>query len=166
MIPSATGCWNHCASTERCAWMKSSEAQAVRCKHADFFLAFAEQAEPGLTGPQQGKRLASLETEHNNLRAAVMSYIEEWGDRSSAAHGLCPMAFLEDAWILRRRTEVCSGRFFRWKQVRLCATVARAKALHGAGLLASAQGDYRISKSFCQREPGNLAGVRKQEGHR
>lgn len=56
----------------------SSETEAVGRRHAAFFLAYAEEAEAELLGPQQSVWLARLEQEFSNLRAALDWY---------AAHG-------------------------------------------------------------------------------
>jgi predicted ATPase/class 3 adenylate cyclase len=50
---------------------ESGEAEATRRAHTDFFLALVEQAEPELTRPEQLTWLERLETEHDNLRAAL-----------------------------------------------------------------------------------------------
>ena len=46
----------------------SGKADEVQGRHAAFFLALAEEAEPELSGPQQG---LWVEREHDNLRAAL-----------------------------------------------------------------------------------------------
>ncbi|HEX5849945.1 MAG TPA: hypothetical protein VFY59_12185, partial [Rubrobacter sp.] len=47
------------------------EEHAVRRVHASYFLALAEEANPHLTTAEQMRWLDLLETEHNNLRAAL-----------------------------------------------------------------------------------------------
>ena len=47
------------------------EGQAVRDRHRDFYLGFAEDAEPRLKGPEQVSWLKRLEMDHDNLRAAL-----------------------------------------------------------------------------------------------
>jgi predicted ATPase/transcriptional regulator with XRE-family HTH domain len=47
------------------------EQSAARDRHLDWCLALAEQADPLLTGPEQRVWLERLETEHDNLRAAL-----------------------------------------------------------------------------------------------
>ena len=50
---------------------------ATRGRHAAWFLALAEEAAPLLRGPEQGVRLARLETEHDNLRIALSWYAQQ-----------------------------------------------------------------------------------------
>ena len=49
----------------------SGEADDIRRRHAAWFLALAETAEPELVGPAQERWLDRLEDEHPNLRAAL-----------------------------------------------------------------------------------------------
>ena len=49
----------------------AGEATNARCAHAARFLAFAERAEPALTGPDQAAWFDRLELEHDNLRTAL-----------------------------------------------------------------------------------------------
>jgi predicted ATPase len=49
----------------------SGEAEAVRQRHAAYYLALTERAEPEVTRPAPARWLERLETEHGNLRAAL-----------------------------------------------------------------------------------------------
>jgi predicted ATPase/DNA-binding XRE family transcriptional regulator len=50
---------------------RSGEAETTQQRHAAFFLTLAEQAESYVRGAEQQRWLARLETEHDNLRAAL-----------------------------------------------------------------------------------------------
>ncbi|MDR7554133.1 MAG: LuxR C-terminal-related transcriptional regulator [Armatimonadota bacterium] len=49
----------------------SGEAELARHRHADFYLALVERAEPALTGPQQAQWLDRLERDYPNIRAVL-----------------------------------------------------------------------------------------------
>jgi len=57
---------------------------SANARHAEVFLALAEVGASHLHGPDQNEWLARLDTEHDNLRAA-MAYLLEERDRSSEA---------------------------------------------------------------------------------
>ena len=61
------------------AWEKleeSGEAEEVRRRHATFFLSQAAEAEPRLRVPEDREWLESLESEHDNMRAALSWALE------------------------------------------------------------------------------------------
>lgn len=49
----------------------SGEAEQVRERHARYYLALAEEAEPHIMGPEQGVWLERLAREHDNFRSAL-----------------------------------------------------------------------------------------------
>ena len=49
----------------------------VRRRHAEFFLALAEEAEPWLRGPEQAAWFERLDAENDNLRAALSWLLEQ-----------------------------------------------------------------------------------------
>jgi len=59
----------------------SGEGEALRRRHAAYYVALAEEIEPELMGPRQASSLARLEREHDNLRAALR-WARECGDRT------------------------------------------------------------------------------------
>ncbi len=120
---------------------EAGEAVAIEGRHAAYYLALAEQAEPELRGPQQQLWLDRLEQEHNNLRAALA-----WS-QTQAVHaqtGLRLAAALWRFWFLRGYWSEGRG----WLEAALAQTQtagrtkARATAVVGAGMLAAMCTDY------------------------
>ncbi|HXT36766.1 MAG TPA: tetratricopeptide repeat protein, partial [Chloroflexota bacterium] len=127
----------------------SGEEGTVRWAHAAYFLALAEKAEPRLTGPEQGRWLAWLTAEHDNLRAAL-GWARRDGERTE---GLRLAAALWRFW--QARGHLSEGRM--WLEGLLAgemrgepAAVAplRARALLGAGMLAWSQADYARAAAY------------------
>ncbi|MGV3719406.1 MAG: AfsR/SARP family transcriptional regulator [Actinomycetota bacterium] len=141
---------------------EQGEDAAWRNRHLDWFLALAESAEPELRGADQAYWLNRLESEGENLRAAL-----EWSLEQGA-----PDAGLRLAVALCRFWEV-RGHLLEGRRLleRALAQapdadpLLRAKALNRAGILAREQGDLEAAESFgaqClerYREMGDLRGV-------
>ena len=73
------------------------DGEAVRRRHATFFLRLAQQAEPALLGPQQVRWLERLDSERGNLRAALA-----WSTENGEAEiGLQTAAGLWRFWQMR-----------------------------------------------------------------
>jgi len=118
----------------------SGETPRVADRHLDYFLRFAEKAEQYFSGSEQLAWLDRLQTEHDNLRAAI-----EWSRSGTAetAASLRLVGALWEFWYLRGF--ISEGR--RHLQLALVENAnapagTRARALTGASLLAHAQGDY------------------------
>ena len=78
---------------------ESGEEDEVRSRHAGHYLALAEAAEPRIKGHDQVEWLDRLETENDNLRAAI-SHSAEAGDIETAAW----MGwFIAMYWVMRAR---------------------------------------------------------------
>jgi predicted ATPase/transcriptional regulator with XRE-family HTH domain len=112
---------------------------ALRDRHAAFYLALAEQAEPELSGGQQSGWLARLQREHANLRAALGWLLE----REHTERALRMTKALNRFW--RVRGHLTEGR--KWAAAALAQAgdgwpELRGRVLHGAGTLAVSQGDY------------------------
>ena len=112
----------------------------VRGRYRDYFLAFAEDANPKLRGAEQRQWFEALETEHDNLRQALAFCLE---DADGVESGLRLAAALTYFWDTRGhygegRAHVAAalerdrGQMF---------PLARARALIGAIDLAWRQGD-------------------------
>ncbi|MEZ4619890.1 MAG: tetratricopeptide repeat protein [Caldilineaceae bacterium] len=117
----------------------SDEADALRRRHLNYYLALAEQAETELTGADQIRWLDRLDLELDNLRAAL-DYALGSGEVELGAR-LC--AALRRFWGMRGH--VSEGR--QWlsdllTQGHAIAPLIRAKTLSAAGTLAEAQSDY------------------------
>ena len=121
----------------------SGEEAEVRRRHAAWYLALAETAEPALQGSEQVTWLARLERERDNLRAAL-AWAREHGETEV---GLRLAAALWRFWHLHGY--VSEGR--EWlddllaqsgANGSLAEVAARAKALRSAGGLAFYQSDY------------------------
>ncbi len=84
------------------AWTQlqnAGEAEAVRRRHAEYFAAFAERAAPELRRAGFSYWMARLESESENLRAAL-----EWSLSSGDVElGLRLIAALRDYWIMSSR---------------------------------------------------------------
>ena len=118
----------------------NGELEAIREAHVLYYLALIEQAEPHLRGTEQGRWLARLEQELDNLRAALTWLLEE------ACQGLGSEKGRQQA---ERALRLCIALFWFWdarRQLReawtflkqalvvgedVAATV-RAKALYAA----------------------------------
>ena len=141
---------------------QSGEAEEFRRRHAEFFLALIEQAEPGLTDARQVESLERLQPEHDNVRAALVSA----GDRGNdelilrLAGAFC--------WFWYLRGHFHEGR--RWLERALAnseglATELRAKALYGATVLAHREGDLERARALAAEHLA-LSGSLSDRGER
>jgi predicted ATPase/DNA-binding CsgD family transcriptional regulator len=140
---------------------ESDEAGEVRSRHAAWFVALAEEAEPHLKGYRQEAWLGSLETEHDNLRVALSWAVE----RRKAELGLRLGGALGEFWFLRGYLD--EGR--RWLEAALAngeaPESARARPLGRAAWIAWEQGDYERSVALSEecvalsRKLGDATGV-------
>jgi predicted ATPase len=135
----------------------SEEEATMQQRHAHYFLRLAEEAEPHLFRPEWDSWLERLEREDANLRAALAwskanKDAGEIGLRLAGALSL--YWFLHDAERERRA----------WLEEMLARTgssersVARGRALLGAGLLAWAEDDFEAA---CLRAEDALSIVRE-----
>jgi tetratricopeptide (TPR) repeat protein len=141
---------------------ESGEAEDVRRRHAEFFLALGKEAETELRGPRQGEWLRRLEMDHDNLRASL-GWAFDGGDTEVGLR-LTGVAWL--FWDMRGH--LSEGRQWLEKGISLSGpttTQARAKSLNGAGWIATWQGDYAAAQAFMDeslalhRELGDQEGV-------
>jgi tetratricopeptide (TPR) repeat protein len=140
---------------------ESGEAAEVSRLHAEYFLAFAEEAEAELEGPDQVSWMERLEADHDNFRAAL-SWLLEVGEAELA------LRIGGALWLFWRiRGHLSEGR--RWLSEGLSGGDAapagvRARAMLVLGDLDVKQGDYpqgeeklEASLALC-REAGDRRG--------
>ena len=120
----------------------SGEAEAIRDRHLDFFVTFAEEVEPKLRGTEQFHWLDRLEVEHDNLRAAL-----EWSQgQGRLQRGLRLAGALWVFWIKRayyREGQECVEQLLRQPEVGE-KTLARAQALYAAAKCAWSQSNSKL----------------------
>lgn len=116
----------------------SCAVTALRRRHALYYLALAEQAEPELRGGAQRFWLERLELDHDNLRGALL-----WSEEAGEAElGLRTAAALWRFW--RMHNHLAEGRRTLERFLRIgedAPTVLKARALLGASRLAMDEGD-------------------------
>ena len=117
---------------------EAGEARSARDCHLAHFLALAERARPLLRGHNVATWRDRLACENDNIRAALQWSLEG----GKIEYGIRIAGDLEDYW--RMRGNLVEGR--RWLEDLLSRTsdepsVARARALFGAGRLAWGQGE-------------------------
>ena len=151
-------------ATLRLAGSASGEQDALHRRHADFFLALAERAEPHLTTSERGTWMAELDAEYDNLRAAL----DWWGAAKGEQERELRLAGAL-AWFWYFGGHIREGR--DWVEHALTRTATpsraaiRAKGLYTAGLFAKLQGDFVVARArieeavaFC-REIGDRQGL-------
>jgi predicted ATPase len=125
---------------------ESGEADEVARRHAAYFLALAEEAEPHLHGGDPAAWLDQLEPEHDNLRAAY-DFLESAGETQLV---LQLAGALHRFWTThghfaegRRRLESALAADDR-------PTAARARALNAGGDIAGFMGDGRRERPWLE----------------
>ncbi len=126
----------------------SGEEQAIRRRHAGYYVALVEATRPGLDGGKQGELLQALEAENDNIRAVLRWSLE--GGPETAETALRLSGALGRFWMIR--SYATEGR--RWLEQALNAAASvitippfvRIRALTAAGGLANEQGDYLAAR--------------------
>jgi ATP/maltotriose-dependent transcriptional regulator MalT len=121
---------------------ESGTAERVRERHAKYYLALAQEAEPELEGANQTRWIDRLEAEHDNLRAALSWALEGGG----VELGLRLAGALRLFWV--GRSHYSEGR--RWCEEGLkrgdsVPQQVRANALVGAGFFTASLGELELA---------------------
>jgi predicted ATPase len=132
----------------------SNEADRVRRRHAEYFLALAEEGAERLKGEDQIAWLQRLSLEHDDIRAALA-----WALDASLETALRMVGALWRFWWLSNHWN--EGREWLAKALtsaertyspeRMAQAPALAKAYNGAGVLAIWQGDDREAYDLFER---------------
>jgi non-specific serine/threonine protein kinase len=140
----------------------SGEAQAIRRRHAQLFLRVVEDAEPHLMGAARGRWVARLETEYDNLRAALSWLLVDGDAQTSVRMATALVPFWSE------RGHLSEGR--GWLQRTLAASgtslpaPVRAKALSGAGTLAMLQIDTPAARALLEQSLALWRALRNAQG--
>jgi tetratricopeptide (TPR) repeat protein len=121
------------------------EAEDLQRRHAEYFLALAERAEPELRGARQQHWFVRLRAEQDNLRTALAWSLGE----GKAELGLRLAGALRDFWFFDGH----SVEGLRWSERTLASgqdspPAARAGALNTAGSLCYDTGEYRKGQTY------------------
>ncbi len=131
---------------------KNKEAEAAQRKHAAYFLALAEEAEPHLTDAQAAEWLNRLEEEHDNLRDAL-----RWLSRHDAESGQKLVGSIWRFWLFRGYIrEGCEQIEVFLSRNTSADKEARTKMLLGASYLNRLRGNFELTRS-CAEESLALA---------
>jgi non-specific serine/threonine protein kinase len=118
-------------------------------RHFAHFFAIAQEAETQLTGKEQQIWLERLETEHDNVRAALTRSTATGGDVES---GLRMATAVGRFWLVRGY--LAEGRAWLGKLLSAAPEAdkaVRAKALNWCGVFAWKQGDYPAAAGFYEK---------------
>ena len=128
--------------------IESGENDALRHRHLQYFLNFAEAAEPKLQGKEQERWLDQLEVEHNNLRAALSSSLST---RNTSQAGMRLSSALVPFWLVHGHFREGQTWLEQLLAVSSDAPAAmRAKAFTGAGTMAWCRSDFSRAIEYHQ----------------
>jgi non-specific serine/threonine protein kinase len=143
--------------------VQKAGAEGMLRRHAEFFLALAEEAEPKLEGPAQRIWLDRLSADYDNIRAAL-----KWALENDADVGLRLAGALGPFWQFRGYWD--EGRkgltaVLKQSDSSSANTPSRGKVLIAVGWMASQQSDDVSARSYAEealtiyRELGDKRGI-------
>ena len=130
--------------------LESGQSDAGYLRHRDYFLDLAQTAKAHITGSEQGYWFQRLESEHDNLRAAL-DFCQSSPEGAEPA--LRMGSALQEFWWTRSHLREGRDRLkaLLERPEAQAPTLARAGALNGAGGLAFFQGDYAEAKAVYEQ---------------
>ena len=122
------------------------DGDAVRRRHADFYVALADEAGDGLLGPDQLAWLERLDAELDNIRAAL-----NWAAATGEAEiGLRIAAPLWRFWNLRNREREARERLEQLLSTGSATPATRATGQSAIAGMAQWQGDGEAIRRMCE----------------
>jgi non-specific serine/threonine protein kinase len=139
---------------------------AARDRHLAHYVGVAEAAAPGRIGPDQGARLARLEAEHDNLRAALEWAVstDEAGECERLETGLRLAAALWPFWDVRCHLSEGLAWLERLLTQATQPSAARASVAAGAGRLALRLGHSAAARRYCEEAVALQQALGNQRG--
>ena len=124
--------------------LESNEEAQVRARHLDYFLDFAQSGEADVIGREDPAFFKVLETELDNLRAAL-----DWSltGHEDAEDALRLAGTLRIPWAISYQTEGAKWLTAALQKNEGSSAALKAKALNGIALIASFQGNYSQMKT-------------------
>lgn len=123
--------------------VEHAELEELCRRHARYFLAVADTAQPRLEGPEQGRTFDLLEAEQGNFRAAL-----NWAASIDAELALALACALTPYWEIRGPLSEASN----WLTMLIArvtpATELRARGLVAAASIAWKSGDFDAARSL------------------
>lgn len=137
--------------------IERGEEKQIRQRHAEYYLALAEKADPYLRTATQLAWLDRLEIERGNLRTALAWFIDRIQDAESGLR-LAGALF----WFWTIRCHLSEGR--EWSNKALhngtdSNPIYRARALFGSGSFAWMQGDISTARTFLDKSVALYRGL-------
>lgn len=151
----------HQFARDRFAESGEDSVRRVRDVHLEYFLNFVTEQDRTLRGAEQAGTLAAMDLELDNLRAALV-----WSDQSGNA--ITELRLASGLWrYWRVRSYFSEGRF--WFEQALAQSEhapgdVRARAMLGAGSLASYQADYRRAALLLEASLGLYRELHDKQG--
>jgi len=165
---------------------ESGESEALRSRHAGYYLKLAEEADveregvqdeadPRMKGAPPVEWLKRMEAEHANLRAALSWSLDEDAEESASDTQLDGQRVelglrlaVALFWFWYTRDYSSEGRRYlekaRSSGMSITAARLRAQALNGAGGLAVTQGDYGAAKALIEEGLALYRQLGEEEG--
>jgi predicted ATPase len=149
---------------------EAGELDSAQRRHAGHYAALAEQAHPQLYGPAQLAALDRLESEHDNLRAALTWALEPQATGAADAErvgiGLRLVEALVAFW--HRHGHAAEGRRWLQRAIELVnddTGATLAAVAHGLGMLLTQQAEFAAAVPLFERSLAIYrdAGEREQE---